>query len=182
LNGGTLLITGDNSAATGSVSVVNSGTLGGSGTIGGQVNIGGGGAGGTITGGTVTDTGTLTIGTVTLNQNLTFNPGEGFARYLANLDDLVSDTLIIFGDLNIIGNSHLEFAGSVNGFTTYTLATYLDRTGTFIVDPNDIPSGYSLVYGPNELLLVPTAVPEPATWIGPALGLGVVFAWRKRKR
>lgn len=180
INGVTLLINGDSSGANGSVFVGNSGTLGGTGTIGGAVGMGGGGSGGVITGGTVTDVGTFTIGTVTMNQNLTFNPGEGTAKYLANLDGAFSDTLQIHGDLSITGNSHLQFVGSPDGFTTYTLANYMDVSGAFIVD--NLPSGYDLIYGDTALLLVPTVVPEPATWIGAALALGAIGAMHRRRK
>ncbi|MEN3368653.1 MAG: hypothetical protein V7609_796 [Verrucomicrobiota bacterium] len=178
LNGATGLINGNNSGATGSVSVVNSGTLGGTGTIGGSVAVGNG----IITGGTATGTGTLHIGTLTLNQNVTFNGGESTSTYLANIIGNISDTLAIMGTLNISGSSHLDLVGTPDGFTVYTLATYLGRSGQFSSVDN-MPANYTLVYGDNDLLLVPTAIPEPATWIGGALALGAIaFASRRRLR
>jgi hypothetical protein len=176
LNGATGLINGNNSGATGSVSVVNSGTLGGTGTIGGSVGVGNG----IITGGTATDTGTLHIGTLTLNQNVSFNGGESTSTYLANIIGNVSDTLAIMGNLNISGSSHLDLVGTPDGFTVYTLATYLGRSGQFSFVDN-MPANYSLVYGDNDLLLVPTAIPEPATWMGGALALGTIALVSRRK-
>ncbi len=177
LVGGTLFINGDNSGATGQILVANTGSLlGGIGTTGGSVNIGGGG---TITGATDTTVGTFSIGSVTMQRNLTFNPGESSAKFLANLDGAFSDLLKISGTLSINGNTHLHFDGAADGMTTYTLATYTSETGSFIVD--NLPAGYSLVYLPTELDLVPIAIPEPATWLGGALALGAV-AFAKRRR
>jgi hypothetical protein len=177
VNASTLYINGDNSVATGLVSVGNAGSLlGGTGITGGSVNIGGAG---TITGGTDTTVGTFTIGTVTMQRSLTFNPGEASAAYLANLSGAVSDLLNISGTLSIIGNSHLHFIGAPDGTTTYTLATYTHETGNFLVD--NLPAGYSLVYLPTELDLIPTPIPEPATWLGGALALGAIgFVARRR--
>src|ERR1700680_4452339 len=70
VNAGTLLINGNNSAATGAVSVNNSGTtLGGTGTIGGAVTVGNGAI---LLGGT----GSTASGTLTLAKNLTLNSGS----------------------------------------------------------------------------------------------------------
>jgi hypothetical protein len=44
-----------------------------------------------------------------------------------------------------------------------------------------MPANYSLVYGDNDLLLVPTAIPEPATWMGGALALGTIALVSRRK-
>jgi hypothetical protein len=116
-----------------------------------------------------------------MQRNLTFNPGEASAAYLANLSGATSDLLNISGTLSIIGNSHLHFIGAADGIATYTLATYASETGHFIVD--NLPAGYSLLYLPTELDLVPTAIPEPATWIGGVLALGALaFAQRRRLR
>jgi len=177
--GSTLYINGDNSAATGLISVGNAGSvLGGTGITGSGVNIGGGG---TITGGTDASVGTFTIGTLTLQQNLVFNPGEASAAYLANLSGAMSDLLNISGTLSIVGNSHLHFVGSPDGTSSYTLATYLMKSGNFIVD--NLPAVYSLVYLPTELDLVPTAIPEPATWIGAGgAGAAVIGYWLGRRR
>jgi PEP-CTERM motif len=51
--------------------------------------------------------------------------------------------------------------------------------GNFLVD--NLPTGYSLVYLPTELDLIPTPIPEPASWIGGALTLGAIgFVARRR--
>jgi hypothetical protein len=41
--------------------------------------------------------------------------------------------------------------------------------------------GYTLIYNPDDIELVPTAIPEPATWIGGALALGAIAFVSGRK-
>jgi len=173
VDGGTLLVNGNNSAATGSVYVYPSGTLGGTGTIGGAVNA----FGGTVTGATTT-----TVGTLTLLGDARFTSGEGGGgTYLANLSGALSDLLAITGTLTLGADATLDIVGAADGTTTYILATFNSHTDIFGTVMG-VPSGYSLVYNPTDLELVPTAIPEPATWIGGALALGaIVFAWRSRK-
>jgi hypothetical protein len=169
---GTLFVKGDNSGADGFVQV--SGTsslLSGTGTVGGIVTI----FGGSITGGSTT-----TVGQLTLTQNLNINAGEGGGgTYLANLDGATSDLLSITGTLNIGNGTTLNIQGIADGTTTYTLATYLSHTGMFD-NVLGLPQGYSLVYLPNELDLVP--IPEPATWVGGALAMGAIAVAVRRRR
>jgi autotransporter-associated beta strand protein len=179
--GGTLFINGDNSGATGSVSVANSGSLlGGTGISGGPVSVGGGA---TITGGDATTVGTFTIGTLTLHQNLSFNPGEISSTYLVNLLGSTSDKLIVTGALNLTSNfgDHISFSGTADGISTYVLATYSSVNGIFNSVDN-LPAGYQLLYLPNELDLVPIAVPEPSTWFGAALALVALLVVAQRRR
>lgn len=162
VSGGTLLVYGDQSNATGNVVVSNLGTvLGGAGQIGGDTFIL---SSSTITGGTTTDVGTLTL------NSLSFSSGGAASTYLVNLDGATSDTLVVLGSLHLGIGDAISINGTANGTTTYLLASYDSRSGTFDNEIG-IPSGYDLIYGPNELLLVPTAVPEPATWIGAAAGI-----------
>jgi fibronectin-binding autotransporter adhesin len=175
VTGGTLLVNGNNSGATGIVQLYGSGSLlGGTGTIGSTVYM----YGQTITG--ATDT---TVGTLTLNQNLLMATGEGAGgTYLANLSGSTSDLLKITGFLTLGFGTTLDIDGSADGITTYILATFASHTGTFQT-VMDIPSGYTLVYNPTDIELVPTAIPEPATWIGGALALGAIgFMQRRRLR
>lgn len=179
VDGGTLFINGNNSGANGGVYVYSTGTLGGTGTIGGgatpgSVNL----LGGTITGGTTT-----TVGTLTMAGNLNFG-GEGpGGTYLANLSGAMSDLLAIGGNLSIGGGAGLNIVGTADNMTTYVLATFSTRSGTF--DPAlvmGIPSGYTLVYNMTDIELVPTAVPEPATWIGAAAAAAVVALTLRKRR
>jgi fibronectin-binding autotransporter adhesin len=173
VEGGTLLVNGNNSGATGGVFVDNAGTLGGHGTIGGSVFT----FGGTITGDTAT-----TVGTLTLLNNVNLFTGEGAGgTYLANLSGSLSDLLAITGNLGLGTGTTLDIVGSADNTTTYILATFAAHSGTFDT-VTGIPLGYTLVYNPTDLELVPTAIPEPATWIGGALALGAISAFRLRRK
>jgi PEP-CTERM motif len=175
VDGGTLLINGDSSAANGGVSVYNGGTLGGTGTSGGNANISG-----TITGGTAT-----TVGTLTLLGNVSLaNVETGGGTYLANLSGAFSDLLAITGSLNLGADTTLDISGSGDGIHTYVLATFASRVNNSMfqfIGGDGVPLGYTLVYNATDIELVPTAIPEPATWIGGALGLGAIaFVSRRR--
>jgi hypothetical protein len=173
VDGGTLLINGDNSAATGTVYVYNGGTLGGTGTVGGNLNV----FGGTVTGAT-----TATVGTLTMLGNANFATGEGDGgTYLANLSGALSDLLAITGTLTLGADTTLNIVGSADNVTTYILATFASHTDTFDT-VTGIPMGYTLVYNATDIELVPTAIPEPATWIGGALALGAIGLMRTRKK
>ncbi|HZE57622.1 MAG TPA: PEP-CTERM sorting domain-containing protein [Chthoniobacterales bacterium] len=174
---GSLFVKGDNSGATGPVQVAGGGSLlSGKGTVGGIVTI----FGGTITGGDTT-----TVGKLTLTQSLTIMASEGGGgTYLANLDGATSDLLAITGTLNIGNGTTLDIHGTADGTTTYILATFAGGGLSGMFDfVTGLPTDYTLVYTSSDIELVPTAIPEPSTWIGAALALGgIVFARRKRKR
>jgi autotransporter-associated beta strand protein len=172
VQGGTLLVNGTNSN-TSFVQVTGSGTLGGTGTITtGIIYM----YGGHITGATDTTVGTLTLNTT----NLVMATNEGIGgTYIANLSGNTSDLLDISGILTLGSQTTLDIDGSANGTTTYILATFASHTGTFQT-VMDIPSGYTLVYNPTDIELVP--IPEPATWIGGALALGAMAFSRQRRR
>lgn len=171
--GGTLSVKGDNSGATGTVYVSGSGSfLVGKGSVGGNVYT----FGGTITGGLIGD-----VGALTLTQNLFLNTGEGSGTYWADLSGDTSDLLIITGTLQLGGSTTLDIHGLGDGFTTYVLATFGSRDGVFDTVMG-VPSGYTLVYNADDIELVPTAIPEPATWIGGALALGAIGFSRQRGR
>ena len=169
--GGTLLIDGDNSAATGNVFVSGNGTLGGIGTIGADVYVG---DGGTITGGTTTGVGTLTM------NNLYFLAEVSGGIYLANLSGALSDTLAVINQLNLDGSDDtISITGTGDGTTTYVLATFDSRIGTFNSEVG-VPADYDLVYTDHQILLVP--IPEPPTWIGGALALAALSLAQYRRR
>ncbi|MFN2623979.1 MAG: PEP-CTERM sorting domain-containing protein [Chthoniobacterales bacterium] len=181
VNGGTVLFSGANNY-TGST-FVEGGTLlvnGNAANAIGLVQVSGSGSvlGGTITGNTIT-----TVGTLTLLNNVILNTGEGpGGTYLANLSASLSDLLAITGSLTLGAGTTLDIVGSADNLTTYTLATFASRSGIFAT-VTGIPSGYSLVYNNTDIELVPTAIPEPSTWIGGALALGAIgFAFRRRLR
>ena len=82
------------------------------------------------------------------------------ATYVVDISGPTSDKLIIGGMLDLTNNlDQITFNGSPDGTSTYVLATYASRTGTF--DFGAAPPGYQLIYGTNQLTLAP--VPEPNT-------------------
>ena len=176
VNAGTLLINGDESAATGAVSVKNAGTLlGGSGIIGGAVTVD---HGASITAGT-----NGVVGALTLNSGLTFSATSATTgTYKVDISGATSDLLAIAGVLDLSGSfDQLTLNSSPNGTHNYVLATYGSVIGQF--DLTNIPSNYELVYGSNTLSLVLVPVPESSTWIGAALALAAIaFTQRKKFR
>lgn len=171
VDGGTLLINGDNSAATGGVYVYNGGTLGGHGKVGGDVFT----SGGRITGETDTTVGTLTL---LGSLNMASGEGPGGGTYVANLSSNTSDLLAITRSLTLGFGTTLDIEGTADGVTTYILATFASRSGTFQFE-NDIPANYTLVYHDTDIELVP--IPEPATWLGGGVALAAI-AWMSRRK
>ena len=170
VSAGTLLINGNESAATGPVVVNTGGTLGGVGTIGGAVTVH---AGGTI------NPGQGGVGTLTLSSALTFSSAGTLATYSVDLSGATSDKLVIGGPLGLSGtHDQISFNGSADGTTTYVLATYASESGIFDT-VTGLPANYTLVYGPTELDLTP--IPEPGTWLAAALALAAV-GYTQRKR
>ncbi len=170
VNAGTLLINGNDSAATGAVTVNNTGTLlGGTGTIGGAT---------TITGGSITGATSGTVGALTLSSTLALGSA---GTYLVDIGAGAgnNDRLAIGSTLSITAGATINF----NTLSTldqplYDLANYISETGTFTA--TNLPSGYALQYNAGELDLV-TAVPEPSTWLGAFLAVGAL-GYHLRKR
>ena len=177
VNGGTLLINGNQSSATGAVSVSNSGTvLGGTGTIGGAITVNSAAA---ILGGT----GAAASGTLTVANNLTLNSGSiielalgasGAHSTLARtagtwtFDATQAFTFIDLGaQTGTYDNIITGLAGDPGTEANWTIMNP-GFTGTFSFDGANI-----------DLTL--TAVPEPSTWVAGALALGVL-GWSQRRR
>jgi autotransporter-associated beta strand protein len=184
VNAGTLLINGNQSAATGAVTVNNSGTtLGGIGTIGGTVTVNSGaniapGNGGTTTG--ILSTGALTL--------------QSSSNFLVNINGLTPGTG--YDRLNVIGTVSI---GGSN--LLVTVGTTLNIGETFLIVNNDLADpvsgtfaqGSLVTSGPyslsinyvagngNDILLTVTAVPEPSTWIGGALALAALGYTQRRR-
>ena len=116
ISGGTLLVNGDNSAATGAVSV-NTGTLGGTGTVGGAISVA---ATGTLAPGT-------SIGTLTAASGALFVAGSTFSVEI-NTDTTTADLLAVSSGAVNLGNATLSVAKSGAAIpadgTKFTLASY----------------------------------------------------------
>jgi len=172
-----LLVNGNNSAATGAVSVTNSGTtLGGTGTIGGAVTVNSGAA---LLGGT----GTAASGTLTLASNLTLNSGSiielalgpaGAHSTLARtggawtFDATQAFTFIDLGaTTGTYDNIITGLAANPGSESNWTI-TNAGWTGTFTFD------------GANIDLNV-AAVPEPATYVAGILALATLGFQQRRR-
>jgi len=152
VNAGTLRINGNQSTATGPVTV-NSATLGGSGTLGGAVEVS---ATGTIAPGGTTPA-TLTVASADLNPDGTL---------AIDIDDTATpknDRLTATGTLDLTG---AKLAFTVTGTpneSTYVVASATSITGT--ISPGNVtglPAGYQLEQTSTEVRLVKAGF---ASWI-----------------
>jgi fibronectin-binding autotransporter adhesin len=205
INAGALLINGNQSGATGAVSVNNTGTLGGTGTVGGAITVA---SGGIIRGGDDTAVGTLTIG-----NGLTLNGGSTVALRInaAGTTDATYQGLSSTGSnnslLSITGgtttiNSGTKFAidGSGATFTQGQAYSYTIMSGAgdqhllSITNPSQFSTinfsnasdfAFSVTGDASGHVFVNfTPVPEPATVLGiavAALGVGRLIRRRLRK-
>jgi autotransporter-associated beta strand protein len=180
VNAGTLLVNGNNSAATGAVSVNNSGTtLGGAGTIGGAVTVG---SGANLLGGT----GSTASGALTLANNLTLTSGSIIELALGATSGAHS-TLARSGVGTWTFNATQAFTlidlGVVPGTTYNNIITGLASDPGSESNWAITNAGWSgsFSYASGNISLDVVAVPEPATWIAGALALGAV-GWTQRRR
>ncbi|MGB9098038.1 autotransporter-associated beta strand repeat-containing protein [Erwinia sp.] len=128
---GTLLINGDQSAATGAVTVNNLATLGGEGTSGGNVTVADGGH--LAAGRDLSSVGVLTVGGLTLNQNaqVDFQFGEAYSPG-GTLNDLIN----VNGDLNL--NGKLNITQTAGGQFDVGLYRVFNYSGTLTDNQLDI--------------------------------------------
>jgi fibronectin-binding autotransporter adhesin len=153
---GTLLINGNQSSASGAVSVTG-GTLGGTGTIGGDVTVS---TGGSIAPGSTTGT---MIGTL-LVTSANLSGGGTLAIGIDDASTPKADLLDVGADLNVTGATlNVSFTGSP-AEPSYTIATATSVTGTF-ASVNGLPSGYVVQYTATEILIVESAGGFDS-WIG----------------
>ena len=180
INGGTLLINGDQSAATGTVTVNSGATLGAAGTagkIGGDTTIAAGGAFTLVDGqvdSLLTLSGSLDI-TAIDPGSLKFELGAGEASDTVALNNLFMSSLEL-GDFEFT-----EFSGVEAG--TYTLFQVTqDYTADFGAGATGTLFGFNaeLAKDNNNLVLNLTAVPEPSSTA--LLGLGGLALILRRRR
>jgi autotransporter-associated beta strand protein len=170
VNGGTLLINGDSSGATGNVTIASGATLGGSGTLGGATTVSGSIAPGN------------SIGTLNIANNVTWNGGNNWQFELGAGNS--SDRLAITGNFNKGTGSvwRFDFLNST-ALGTFTLATWTGTSSFAETDFSQInydgPVAGSFSISGNSLLF--TAIPEPSTALaGILLGLGLLRRRRSK--
>ena len=150
VSGGTLLINGVQTLATGAVQV--DATLGGTGTVGGEV--------------TVAGTGKIAPGPVgtagTLNINAKTTIGGTFACDIVTTTTTTTDKLVVTGDLILTGSTLTVNPISVGAGGTFVIATYTG-TRTDALGEGSLPSGYSVIYDD-------TATPKEVKLVVPAAG------------
>jgi fibronectin-binding autotransporter adhesin len=190
VNSGALLING--STATGSaVTVNNSGTtLGGGGTIGGTVSVASGShlSPGTTSAG---NTATLNTGALTLSSGSFFNVDLNGTTAGSGYDQVSVTGLLAISGSNLVvtvggglqtGNKFFVALNDGTDAVTGTFAqgsTVTASNGyTFLINYTDDGGGGLLG---NDISLTLTAVPEPRTWIGPALALAAISFTQLRK-
>lgn len=117
---GTLLIDGDQSAATGATTVQNGGTLGGVGIIGGSVNVANGG---TLNPGDVAAAGTLTInGDLSLAAGAMMNYQFGQPNVVGGA---LNDLTVVHGNLSLDGTLNISATpGGSFGPGLYRIISY----------------------------------------------------------
>lgn len=152
VSAGTLLVNGDQSLATGPVTVATNATLGGSGMVGGAVTVS---AGGRLAPG-------AGVGTLTLASNLTLNAAAVLNFDLGAIG--ASDIVAVAGELALGGTLNVtNVAGFGSG--TYTLLTYGGTLSGALPLLGARPAGYSLTVSTNtagevRLVVAVTAQPE----------------------
>jgi autotransporter-associated beta strand protein len=180
VNAGKLLINGDQSAASGAVTVTNSGSvLGGTGTIGSAVTVNSGAA---ILGGT----GTSASGTLSVSSSLTLNSGSIIELALG--PSLTHSTLARTGSGGMrtwTFQSNQQFTFIDVGATTGTyqniitgLASNTTVSGWTINNPG-MTGSFS--FDGNNVDLNLTAVPEPGTWAAASLALIALLIHQRRR-
>lgn len=187
---GTLLINGDNSGATGAVSI-NGGVLGGSGTIGGAT--------------TIANNATLapgsSAGLLTFSNNLTFGGVDSKANFEIASGSLGTnyDGVNVGGLLTYNGDLTLTMTGLIAD-GTYNLFDFGSHTGSFDTvafgggsNPysgsfvNDAgvwtatSGGQTFTFTQSTGDLVVAAVPEPSIWALAAAGGTVLVTLRRRR-
>jgi autotransporter-associated beta strand protein len=189
VNGGTLLVNGNQSAATGAVTVKNTATLGGSGTLGGAVTVQ---AGGKLAPGT--SPGQLTVGSLTLTSTgagSTTQMEIGGATLGTGYDNVTVTTaggLTYGGLLDIVSYGSYNVAAQSGSYELFTFTGgYAGEFGTVTVDGFSLTGASGVWSGTNAGMTytftdstgVLQVVPEPAALA--LLCLGAVGLLRSRR-
>ena len=180
---GTLLVDGDQSAATGTVNVLPFGTLGGTGTLGGSVVV----QGGTLSPGASASAGTLHVGgSLTLQTDSDYRV-ELDAPGAFDLTDVSGDVTLL--DAALVLNTHFtpdvgtQFTIIENGGIDPVLGTFaaLPEGAHFAAGGTSFAISYQGGTG-NDVVLT-AVVPEPAPWglLGAALYGATLISRRQRR-
>jgi autotransporter-associated beta strand protein len=179
VSNGVLAINGNNSAATGDVTVGANGILGGNGTVGGNTQIFG-----SVSTGANPDI--FQVGTLNFNgKDVTFNDNSSWFVDLVRDTNNMGDQIGNVGLFSIGSNVTLNLVSDLSTFVygnTYTIATYSSFAGGEFSGfaQGGVLAGYQINYGSNAITL--TAVPEPGTLGLLGLALGGFFFRRIRRR
>jgi fibronectin-binding autotransporter adhesin len=182
VNAGTLLVNGDQSAATGAVTVNVAGTLGGTGTVGGSVSVSG-----TISPG-------ASVGTFRTISTLSIAAG-GTYKFELNSNTSTADKIIAAGvSLASTATISLSDLGST-ALALSTSFTVIDNTSgsaisgtfsnvadgsTFTIGLNTFQANYE--GGDGNDLVFTTVVPEPTTVGMVLLGAGLLAGVQRFRR
>jgi autotransporter-associated beta strand protein len=179
VSNGVLAINGNNSAATGDVTVGANGILGGNGTVGGNTQVFG-----SVSTGANPDI--FQVGTLNFNgKDVTFNDNSSWFVDLVRDTNNMGDQIGNVGLFSIGSNVTLNLVSDLSTFVygnTYTIATYSSFAGGEFSGfaQGGVLAGYQINYGSNAITL--TAVPEPGTLGLLGLALGGFFFRRIRRR
>jgi fibronectin-binding autotransporter adhesin len=171
LASGITVINGNNSAATGDVTVQNGARLHGTGTIGGNVDI--------FSGGKLA-IGESSPGLLSLTGNLALNDGANLELRLFGEGPGEYDQLFVGGDFTT-ENARLTL--TINYSVAYGDTFQIFTSGGYDGGSFDILSnieGYTWDTSQLASSGIITVVPEPGTWTMVAAGLGLILLFRRK--
>ncbi|MFO1488550.1 MAG: autotransporter-associated beta strand repeat-containing protein [Verrucomicrobiota bacterium] len=171
VNGGTVLLTGNYSAASGAVTVGASGTLAGTGSLGGATTVNG-----------VLSPGNNGIGTLTFNNNVAFNPGSVAVMQIQK-SNLTKDLVTVGGTLTYHGSLLVtNLAGTLAAGDSFKLFNATAYAGAFTnfnlpVPPSglnwittNLPVNGTISLSGNGVTNPPPAGPQSLIWKGDGAG------------
>jgi autotransporter-associated beta strand protein len=170
VSAGTLVIDGNQSSATGGVTVATGATLAGIGIVGGATTISGDLA-----------AGSSAVGLLSFSNGLTLN---GTAESLFQINGLTRgtefDAINITGALAYSGVLTLDFGFAAEASQTFNLFDFTSQSGNF-TSLNFVDAGYGGTFDAASGVLTLTSVPEPGT-TALLVGAGLALLASRRRR